>query len=334
MKQRTIAINGFGRIGRTALKVALEQPGLTIVAINDLADNEMLAHLLRHDTAYGAYDKEVTAGADHLVVGGTKIHAFAEKDPEQLPWGKLGVDVVLECTGIFREKEEAAAHIRAGAKRVVISAPAKGDDPVSMHVIGVNADAGIDGEVVSNASCTTNCISPVMRVLSEAFGVEKSLMTTIHSYTSDQRLQDAPHKDLRRARAAAQNIIPTSTGAAKATAKTLPELEGIFDGMAFRVPTITVSLSDITCLLKRDATVEEVNDAFRTAAEDDRYHGVLAVTDEELVSSDFIGNPHSAIIDLPLTKVIGGNLVKVIAWYDNEWGYATRLVELAETLRI
>lgn len=326
---KRIAINGFGRIGRSALKIALTLPDVEVVAINDLTDNATLAHLMRYDTAYGRYDRSVTSDEDHLIVDGKSILAIAEKNPAKLPWKELNVDTVLECTGIFTTKEKASGHLAAGAKRVIISAPAKGDDPVGTYVLGVNVDGAAPNGVVSNASCTTNCISPVMRVLVESFGVTKAMMTTVHSYTADQNLQDGPHKDLRRARAAAQNIVPTSTGAAKTAAKTLPALEGKFDGFAIRVPTITVSLSDITCVVERQTTVDDVNNAFRTAAASPTYRGILDVTEEPLVSSDFIGNPHSAIVDLLLTKVVDGDLVKVVAWYDNEWGYAQRLVELA-----
>ena len=326
-----IAINGFGRIGRQAFKVAIAKKNIKVVAINDLTDTKTLAHLLRHDTSYGSYGESVDFDEKNLIVSGKKIPVFAEKDPSALPWGKLKVDVVLECTGRFTDKAGAEAHLKAGAKKVIISAPAKGGD-VPTYVRAVNCGkAGKEKSlVINNASCTTNCIAPVMAVLHEKFGIAKAIMSTIHGYTSDQNLQDGPHKDLRRARAAAENTVPTSTGAAIATAEVIPDLGGAFDGLAFRVPVNTVSLSDITVLLKKNATKEEINQAFVAAAKTDRFAGVLATTSEPLVSSDFKGNTNSGIVDLSLTNVVGGNLVKVVAWYDNEVGYAHRLVELAE----
>ena len=325
-----VAINGFGRIGRHACKVILQRDDLEIVAINDLTDNRTLAHLLKHDTAYPDQGFSVDHDDEHIIIDGKKIPASSEKDPSQLPWKDLEVDVVLECTGVFRTKERAQAHIDAGAKRVLISAPAKGDD-VSSYVRGVNCESYNGDIIIDNASCTTNCTAPVMMVLEKEFGIEKGLMTTIHSYTADQRIQDAPHKDLRRARAAAANMLPTSTGAAIATTKTIPALEGKFDGMAVRVPTITVSLIDVVAVLKKDVTAEEVNDAMRRAA-DDELKGILAVSDEPLVSSDYIGNAYSSTVDAEFTKVVGGNLVKILSWYDNEWGYATRLVEMVSII--
>ena len=327
MKTR-VAINGFGRIGRNAFKVAFDRSDTEVVAINDLTDTEMLAHLLRHDTNYGQYDKKVEADENHLIVDGHKIVVLSEKEPAKLPWEEHKVDVVIESTGFFVKPELAKAHIDAGAKKVVISAPAKGEGADTI-ILGVNDDK-VDGstDVISNGSCTTNCIVPPAEVMESNFGVEKAMMTTIHSYTADQRLQDAPHKDYRRARAAAQNIVPTTSGAAIATEKVLPQFKGIFDGMAMRVPTSVVSLSDFTFLLKRDVTVEEINAAFKKAAKEPYYQGILDVTEEPLVSSDFIGNSHSSIVDLSLTKVVGGNMVKIVAWYDNEWGYSNRLVEL------
>lgn len=329
MSKINVAINGFGRIGRHALKIALTKKNLNVVAINDLTDPATLAYLLKYDTAYPEYEKRVTASPDGLVVGGKKIATFMEKDPTKLPWKKLKVDVVLECTGVFRSKEDASMHIKAGAKKVIISAPGK--DGVETYVKGVNADAYKKDPVIDNASCTTNSTAPAVQILEDAFGIEKAMLTTIHSYTADQRLQDAPHKDLRRARAAAQNIVPTSTGAAIATTRVIPQLEGRFDGIAVRVPTITVSLSDITLLLKKNVTVDQVNGAFKKAAKG-AYKGILAVSDLPLVSSDFIGNPHSSIVDLELTKVVDGNLVKIVTWYDNEWGYANRLVEMLQVV--
>ena len=326
-----VAINGFGRIGRNAFKIAFARPDLRIVAINDLTDTRTLAHLLRHDSNYGAYRHKVEYDEKHIIVDGKKVIVTAEKEPQKLPWRKLKIDVVIESTGRFVKGEDAGLHIRAGARKVVISAPAKGDDSqVATHVIGVNEDA-IDTDkynVFSNASCTTNCITPVAAVIEESFGIEKAMMTTIHSYTASQALQDAPAKDLREGRNAAENIVPTSTGATIAAAKALPALEGVFQGLSIRVPTPVVSLSDFTFLTKRDVTIEEVNAVIKKAAASPRYHHILSWTDEELVSSDFIGNPHSSIADVNLTNVVGGNMVKVVAWYDNEWGYSNRLVEL------
>lgn len=331
MSQVNIAINGFGRIGRNAFKIAFERSDVTIAAINDLTDTKTLAHLLRHDSSYGTYQHEVGLDSEGIIVNGKHIKVFAQKDPALLPWRDLGVDVVIESTGFFVDPEKARAHIdQAGAKRVVISAPANGEG-VNTIVLGVNEDLiGKEGtsEVLSSASCTTNCITPVMAVLEGSFGIEKAMMTTVHSYTADQRLQDSPHKDLRRARAAAENIVPTSTGASIAAGLALPAIEGVFEGLSIRVPTPVVSLSDFVVVTKRDVTIEEINEAFKKAAGEPFYQGILAVTEEELVSSDFKGNSHSAIVDLPLTNVVGGNLVKVVAWYDNEWGYSNRLVEL------
>ncbi len=330
---KRIAINGFGRIGRAALKIALEKKSLEVVAINDLTEASVLAHLFRYDTAYGRYRKSVEAKDGKLIIDGQEIPVYAEPDPKKLPWGELKVDVVLECTGRFTDKDSSAQHIEAGAKKVVLSAPSKGDDgSVPTFLIGVNEDEYAGETVVSNASCTTNCLAPVAKVLHDAFGIGKAMMTTIHSYTADQNLQDAPHKDLRRARAAAQNIVPTTTGAAISVTQVIPDLKGMFDGLAVRVPTIVVSLTDFTFLLKKKTTKEEVNEVLRAAAASARFGKVLAVTDEPLVSSDFIGNPYSTIVDLSLTKVVDGDLVKVVAWYDNEWGYSNRLVEMAEII--
>lgn len=327
---KRIAINGFGRIGRNAFKIAFDRSDIEVVAINDLTDNRTLAHLLKHDSSYGEYAHEVTSDEHSITVDGKKIQTFAETDPAKLPWGDLGIDVVIESTGFFVDPAKARAHIDpAGAKKVIISAPAKGDGADTI-VLGVNDDKIKEGttDVVSNASCTTNCITPVMAVLESNFGIEKAMMTTVHSYTASQKLQDAPAKDLREARAAAENIVPTTTGASIAAAKALPALEGRFGGLSVRVPTPVVSMSDFVVLLKRDVTVDEVKDVFRKAAREPYYQGILDVTEEELVSSDFKGNSHSSIVDLPLTAVVGGNLLKVVAWYDNEWGYSNRLVEL------
>ena len=323
-----IAINGFGRIGRNAFKIAFERPDLEIVAVNDLTDTKTLAHLLKHDSNYGAYQHEVTSDEQDIIVDGKPIRVLAEKDPAALPWKDLGVEVVIESTGFFVDPAKARAHIDAGAKKVVISAPAKGEGAETI-VIGVNEDKLKDsGDVISNASCTTNCITPVAAVIESNFGIEKAMMTTVHSYTASQRLQDAPAKDLREARSAAENIVPTTTGASIAAAKAMPSLEGVFGGLSVRVPTPVVSLSDFAIVTKRAVTVEEVNEAFKKAAAEPFFQGILDVTEEELVSSDFIGNSHSAIVDLALTNVVGGNLLKVVAWYDNEWGYSNRLVEI------
>lgn len=323
-----VAINGFGRIGRNALKILLDRHDVQVVGINDITDAKTLAHLLKHDSSYGTYDKTVKAGENSIFVNSREIPVFAEKDPANLPWGKLGVDVVIESTGFFTNPEDARAHIKAGAKKVVISAPAKGEGAKTV-VLGVNEEVVDEtDEILSNASCTTNCIAPVMKVLEDTFGIEKAMMTTVHSYTGSQRILDAPAKDLREARSAAENIVPTTTGASKAAAKAIPSLEGKFNGLSVRVPTPVVSLSDITAVLKRDTTKEELAKVFEKAAKEPYYEGILGVTNEELVSSDFIGDPHSCIVDLPLIDVVGGNMVKVVAWYDNEWGYSNRLVEL------
>jgi glyceraldehyde 3-phosphate dehydrogenase len=322
-----IAINGFGRIGRAACKIALAHEDAEIVAINDLGDIENLAYLLRYDTVYGRYGAEVSVEGKFLIVGDKKIQVVQEKDPEMLPWKDMNIDVVIESTGFFTEKEGAQKHITAGAKHVVISAPTKSED-IATVVMGVNDDKLKGEEIVSNASCTTNCSAPVMAVLENVFGVEKALLTTAHAYTATQSLVDGPAKgDFRRGRAGAQNIVPSSTGAAIAATKAIPKLTGKFDGISLRIPVPVVSIIDVTCVLSKDVTVEEINAAFEEAATNPMYQGVLAVTKDDVVSSDFIGDPHSAIVDLQLTRVIGGNLVKVLAWYDNEWGYSNRLVE-------
>ena len=324
-----IAINGFGRIGRAAFKIALDRSDVEVVAINDLSEAKTLAHLLKYDTAYGQYEREVSATEGAIMVDGKSYPVLREADPKKLPWGDLGVEVVLECTGRFVKHDDAKMHLDAGAKKVILSAPSKGGG-VPTAILGVSDEAMFsEGDFFSNASCTTNCITPVVDVIEKKFGIEKAMMTTVHSYTADQRLQDSPHDDLRRARAAGQNIVPTTTGAAIATTEVIPSLEGKFDGLSMRVPTIVVSLSDLTFLLKRDATVEEINDALIAASQEDRDQGIFGVTDKPLVSSDFIGDPRSSIVDLALTKVVDGNMAKVIAWYDNEWGYSNRLVEMA-----
>lgn len=327
-----VAINGFGRIGRNVFKVLFERDDIEVVAINDLTDNATLVNLLKYDSTYGVYQHEVTASEAGITVNGQAIAILSERDPSKLPWGELGVEVVLESTGFFVKPEDARMHVQAGAKKVIISAPAKGDNADDAHtiVLGVNDDTLAEaGDVISNASCTTNCVSPVAAVMHSKFGIEKAMMTTIHSYTADQNLQDGPHSDPRRARAAALNIIPTSSGATIATAKVIPELEGIFDGMAVRVPTAVGSLTDFTFLLKRDTTAEEVNEAFEDACKQPFYQGIMECTTDPVVSSDIKGNSHSAIVDVAFTKVTGGNMVKVLAWYDNEWGYSNRLAELA-----
>ncbi|MDO4967565.1 MAG: type I glyceraldehyde-3-phosphate dehydrogenase [Candidatus Saccharibacteria bacterium] len=323
-----VAINGFGRIGRNAFKIAFERRDLEIVAVNDLTDTKTLAHLLKYDSSYGTYDREVTFDDENIIVDGTKIKVLSEKDPKDLPWKEMKVDVVIESTGLFTDPEKAHAHIDAGARKVVISAPAKGEGAKTV-VLGVNEEIIEDSdEILSNASCTTNCIAPVMQILEDNFGIEKAMMTTVHSYTASQRIQDAPAKDLREARAAAENIVPTTTGASKAAALTIPTLKDKFNGLSVRVPTPVVSLSDITAVIKKDVTKEEINKVFEQAAKEPYYEGILGVTNEELVSCDFRGNSHSCIVDLPLTDVVGGNLIKIVAWYDNEWGYSNRLVEL------
>lgn len=328
MSKVRVAINGFGRIGRSAFKIAWERSDIEIVAINDLTDNKTLAYLLKYDSNYGTYQHSVEADDEGIVVDGRAIKVLAQKDPVDLPWAELEVDLVIESTGFFTDKEGASKHITAGAKRVVISGPTKSDD-VSTIVLGANDTSIKDAsDVVSNASCTTNSLGVVMSLLDMEFGVEKSMLTTVHSYTASQKLQDAPAKDLREGRNAAENIVPTSTGAAIAVTKALPHLVGKFDGISMRVPTPVVSISDVTAVLSRNVTVEEINNAFKKAASEPFYQGILAVSEEPLVSRDFIGNSHSGIVDLPLTRVVDGNLVKVCVWYDNEWGYSNRLVEL------
>lgn len=332
MAKIKLAINGFGRIGRQAFKLAVENPQLEIVAINDLTSPEVLAGLLKYDSNYGRYNQEVGFDEKHVIVAGQKFPVYAEKEPANLPWSDLEVDVVIESTGRFTDSEKAGAHLAAGAKRVIISAPAKDEGMTKTFVLGVNGDKYSGEAIISNASCTTNCISPVAHVMHTKFGIQKAMMTTIHSYTAEQNLVDGPppgghSNDMRRARAAAANIVPTTTGAAVSATETIPALKGLFDGMAIRVPTPVGSLSDFTMLLSRDVTIEEVNQAFTDAASHPLYKTVIAVTTDPIVSSDIIGNPASAIVDLSLTKVVGGNMVKVIAWYDNEFGYSNRLVE-------
>lgn len=329
-----IAINGFGRIGRAAFKAFLEKKSVNqVVAINDLTDTATLAHLLKYDSCYGRYVKSVSFDKNNLIVAGKKYPVYAQKDPALLPWKNLGVDLVIEATGRFRSKAEAGAHLKAGAKKVLISAPAKGTG-VKTIVLGVNENKiNKNDRVISNASCTTNCLAPVAEVVRENFGIENALMTTIHSYTADQNLVDSPHKDLRRARAAALNMVPTTTGAALAAGLTIPRIKGKFDGLAVRVPTPVGSLCDIVFVTRKKTDEKKVTQAFKKAARGARLRGILEASDEPLVSSDIVGNPASAIVDLGLTKVIGGKLLKVVAWYDNEWGYSCRLVDLADYIQ-
>ncbi len=324
-----VAINGFGRIGRNFVRAALAQGAdIDVVAVNDLTDNKTLAHLLKYDSVAGVLGAEVSADEGSIRVGDDEVRGFAERDPSKLPWGDLDVDVVIESTGRFTKVEDASAHLAAGAKKVILSAPAKG--PAPTFVMGVNHDQ-YDPEndhVISNASCTTNCLAPLAKVFHESFGIERGLMTTIHAYTADQNLQDGPHEDLRRARAAALSIIPTSTGAAKAIGLVLPELNGLLDGYALRVPVPTGSITDLTVQTREGLTVDEINAAYRAAAESGPLKGFLQYSDEPLVSADIVGNPHSSIYDSGLTKVMGDQ-VKISSWYDNEWGYSCRLVDLA-----
>ncbi len=324
-----VAINGFGRIGRNALKILLERHDAQVVAINDLTDAATLAHLLKHDSSYGEYDKKISATENSILINSREILVFSETEPENLPWKKLDIDVVIESTGRFTKPEDAKRHLLAGAKKVVISAPPKGEG-IKTVVLGVNEDVvEKTDQIISNASCTTNCIAPIMKVLEDNFGIEKAMMTTVHSYTASQRILDAPAKDLREARSAAENIVPTSTGASKAAALTIPTLTGKFNGLSVRVPTPVVSLADITAVLKCNTTKEELQRFFKKIAKEPYYEGIIGVTEEELVSSDFIGNPNSCVVDLPLIDVVCGNMIKIVAWYDNEWGYSNRLVELA-----
>lgn len=330
-----VAINGFGRIGRISFRASFDRSDLEIVGINDLTDTKTLAHLLRHDSNYGAYLKpnsseprDITYDDTNIIVDGKKIPVSSERDPASLPWKELGVDVVIESTGRFTKYEDAKLHIDAGAKKVVLSGPSKSPE-VKTIVIGANEEElSQAGDIISNASCTTNSAAAVMDIIEQNFGIDKAMLTTVHSYTASQSIQDAPAKDLREARTAAANIVPTSTGAAIAVALTVPSLKGKFDGLSVRVPTPIVSLSDITMVLKRDTTVEEINDVFKKISKEPYYAGILAVSEEPLVSHDYIGNSHSGVVDLLLTNVVAGNLVKVVVWYDNEWGYSNRLVEL------
>ena len=327
-----IGINGFGRIGRQVFK-AVDEGGFAdlfeIVAVNDLTDNKTLAHLLKYDSTYGQFEGNVSYDDAGLIVNGKHIRVLEERDPAALPWGELGVDLVIESTGRFTDGEKARAHIDAGAKKVIISAPAKGEDITI--VLGVNEEAYDPAvhSIISNASCTTNCLAPAAKVVHDQFGIESAMMTTVHSYTADQVLQDGPHKDLRRARGAAQNIIPTTSGAAKAMALVMPDLKGKFDGYALRVPTPTVSIVDFVAVTKKPVSVEAANAAFKAASESDELKGILGYTEEELVSTDYRGDSRSSIIDAKLTQVLGENMLKVVTWYDNEWGYSCRVADLA-----
>ncbi|MGM0886951.1 MAG: type I glyceraldehyde-3-phosphate dehydrogenase [Bacillota bacterium] len=326
-----VGINGFGRIGRNVFRAALSNPGVEIVAINDLTDANMLAHLLQYDTIHGSLNEKVIVDGDYLVVDGHKVKVLAERDPAQLAWGELGVEVVVESTGRFTKRADAAKHLEAGAKKVIISAPAS-DEDITI-VMGVNEDKydAANHHVISNASCTTNCLAPFAKVLHEQFGIKRGMMTTVHSYTNDQQILDLPHKDYRRARAAAENIIPTTTGAAKAVALVLPELKGKLNGMAMRVPTPNVSVVDLVAELEKDTTVEEVNAAFKKASEGE-LKGILEYSELPLVSTDYNGNPSSSTIDALSTMVMEGNMVKVLSWYDNETGYSSRVVDLIDYL--
>ncbi|MFJ7827621.1 type I glyceraldehyde-3-phosphate dehydrogenase [Psychrobacillus sp. NPDC096623] len=323
-----LAINGFGRIGRKVFREALEENELEVVAINDLTDAAMLAHLLKYDSIHGILNAEVTSEGEYLIVNGKKIRVFAEKDPSALPWKEQEIDIVIECTGIFSTTKKASKHIEAGAKKVILSQPAKDDMPT--FVMGVNADQynPETDHVISNASCTTNCLSPLAKVLSDKFGIKRGMMTTVHSYTNDQRILDLPHSDYRRARAAAESMIPTTTGAASAVAKVLPELKGKLDGMAIRVPTPNVSLVDFVAELDKNVTAEEINEALKQAA-DNELKGILAFNELPLVSIDYNGNTASSTVDGLSTMVLGDNMVKVLSWYDNESGYSARCIDLA-----
>jgi glyceraldehyde 3-phosphate dehydrogenase len=326
----SVAINGFGRIGRLVFRAAVEQGGIEVKAINDLTDAKTLAHLLKYDSTHGRFAGEVEADGDNLIVNGKTIRILAERDPANLPWGELGIDFVLESTGFFTDADGARAHIAAGAKKVVISAPAKGEDITV--VMGVNDDALEAGHtIVSNASCTTNCLAPMAKVLHEQFGVAKGMMNTIHSYTGDQRLLDAPHTDMRRARSAALSMIPTTTGAAVAVGKVLPALNGKLDGLSVRVPTPDGSLTDFTAILEKETTVEEINAAFKAAAEG-ALSSILEYSEDPLVLADIVGNPHSCVFDALSTNLLEGNMVKILGWYDNEWGYSNRCVDLLKKL--
>lgn len=328
---KRIAINGFGRIGRLVFRAALKNKDVEVIAVNDLTDTKTLAHLLKHDSVHGKLAHEVSYDEEHLIVDGKYIKVLSKKDPKELPWGELNVDVVVESTGIFRKREQCAMHLEAGAKKVILSAPSK--DALDLTIVkGVN-EHEYDSEkhhIVSNASCTTNCLAPIVKVLNDNFGVEKGFMTTIHSYTADQRLVDAPHSDLRRARHAAINMVPTSTGAAKAVAEVIPELKGKMDGIAIRVPTPDGSVTDFVCELKKEASPEEINNLMKAVSQNE-LKGIIEYSEDPLVSSDIVGNPASSIFDSEYTKV-SGKMVKIVSWYDNEWGYSNRVIDIVKLL--
>lgn len=326
----TVAINGMGRIGRAAMKIVLDDDALDLVAVNDVADVENLAYLLKFDTVYGRYPHEVKVDGDSLVVGGTRIPVLKESDPAALPWRDLGVQLVLECTGVFTTEDDLRKHVQAGASYVVLSAPAKSDGvPTVVH--GVNTTDSAP-QLISCASCTTNCITPVIEVMSRRIGVQRAVMTTVHAYTGGQRIVDGPHKSLRRGRAGAANLVPASTGAARATTRAIPELAGRFDGVAVRAPIPVGSLADIVFVADRATTADEINQAFRDEADTDRYRGIIAVSHDPLVSSDIVGDPHAAIVDLDMTQVVDDTLVKVMAWYDNEWGFTHQMIREARNV--
>jgi glyceraldehyde 3-phosphate dehydrogenase len=326
----TVAINGLGRIGRAALKILLDQDGLDVVAVNDIADADNLAYLIRYDTVYGRYHREVSSQDGALLIDGRRIPIFAERDPGNLPWGALGVDLVLECTGVFRSEEGLKKHIQAGASFVILSAPTKSETvPTVVH--GVNRPEG-EPQIISCASCTTNCITPVIEVAHRGVGVERAVMTTVHAYTAGQQLVDGPSKSFRRGRAGAANLVPTSTGAARATTRAVPDLAGRFDGIAVRAPIPVGSVADIVFVASRATTAEEVNDAYRKEATTERYQGILGVSEDPLVSADIIGDSRAAVVDLELTRVVDGTLVKVMAWYDNEWGFTHQMVREARRI--
>ena len=326
-----VAINGLGRIGRATFKIILETPELELVAVNDLVPLDNLAYLLKYDTVYGRYDKTVESDGDSLIVEGKRYRVFNQRDPAQLPWGDLGIDVVFECTGVFTRKEDLEKHLQAGAKFVVLSAPAKSED-IGTVVHGVNRPEDDSVRMISCASCTTNSIAPVVEIMGRRIGIKKAIMTTIHAYTSTQAIVDGPHKRPRRGRAGAANLVPTSTGAAVATTKALPQYEGKFDGVAVRAPVPVGSISDIVFLTARKTTVEEVNTIFKEEAEREEYQGILGVSEDPIVSSDIIKDPRASIVDLGMTRVVDGDLVKVMSWYDNEWGYTNQMIR--EALRI
>lgn len=329
MKNIKVAVNGFGRIGRLSLKAALNKENIEIIAVNDLTDSKTLAHLLKYDSVHGKFPVDVSADGNDLVVDGKKIKVYSEKDPANLPWKELGIDVVIEATGVFRDREKISKHLQAGASKVVLCVPSKSADDVDATVVlGVNDhDLKAEQQIFSNASCTTNCLAPVAKVLNDSFGIKQGLMNTIHSYTNDQIILDAPHKDLRRARAAAMSIIPTTTGAAKAVGLVIPELKGKLDGFAMRVPTPDGSVVDLSCELEKEVTKEDINAAMKQAAEGPM-KGILEFCEDPIVSADVIGNKHSSIVDSLLTQVINGKFVKVVSWYDNEFGYASRVIDL------